>query len=72
MPVNLSYGGPSKNNENNPTLRVGGGVAGKWKVIEDDNFAISQSTGNFSQNQFYPTMASGQAAGGSTLRRNDY
>ncbi len=38
VPVNLSYGG---DNENKPTLRVGGGVAGKWKVIEDDNFAIS-------------------------------
>lgn len=75
VPVNLSYAGPSSEIDNKPTLRVGGGLAagaGKWKVIEDDNFAISQSTGNFSHNQFYPTMASGNAAaGGSTIKRNE-
>ena len=39
-------------------MRNGGNAAaggGKWKVVEDDNFALS--TGNFSQNNFYPTAA---------------
>ena len=53
------------------TLRNGVPVAGgKWKVIEDDNFAVS--TGNLSQgNQFYPTAATNNIIGQTTIRRED-
>jgi len=42
---NLSY---RSGVDDKATLRNGVAAGGKWKVIEDDNFAIS--TGNFSQN----------------------
>jgi chromosome segregation ATPase len=53
---NISY----RSGEDKMTMRNGGN-GGKWKVVEDDNFAIS--TGNFSQNQFYPTAATNQMIG---------
>ena len=72
MVGNLSYrSGPADEKQ---TLRVAGGAGanhGKWKVIEDDNFAIS--TGNFSQNQFYPTGATtmGLAGQNTTIKRTE-
>ena len=59
-----------RSGEDKATLHNGGAAAaGKWKVIEDDNFAVS--TGNFSQNQFYPTAASNNMLGQNTIRRDD-
>lgn len=63
---NLSY----RSGEDKMTMRNAGGAnGGKWKVVEDDNFAIS--TGNFSQNQFYPTAATNHMLGQTTIRRED-
>ena len=63
---NLSYRSGA---EDKATMRNGAAAGGKWKVVEDDNFAVS--TGNFSQNQFYPTAATNNMIGQTTLRRDD-
>ena len=46
--------------ENKSTMRVGGGLVGKWKTVDDDNYP-----GNFNYQQFNQ----GNELGGPTAKR---